>query len=261
MQQEGFIPRNRTLVPLEVSVVMPCFNESKHIESLLRAWSASLEQTVPSFEILVVNDGSKDGTGRILDRLRKEIKSLRVIHQLHLGSDSAARRGFGESRGKYILHLPANSHYEPSEFLTLWQEINHCHLVIARRIRRLDGILSEIASFCLGRFTSLIFGSKIKDPGAPFRLFQKEAVLPLLGRLGPNSSILNIAMSLLVEQDSPGFVKEVGVPTPASRALLRHRRPSIFEGFLIFRQLLSLRLHALKIMKSPVSLIPAPTSA
>src|SRR5262249_8248265 len=99
----------------ELSVVMPCFNESPTIETTLREWESYFSELTPSFEIIVVNDGSKDGTGRILDRLRKEMKNLRVIHQLNLGHGRAARRGYEAARGKYVLELDCDGSAGPDE--------------------------------------------------------------------------------------------------------------------------------------------------
>ena len=73
----------------ELSVVVPCFNESNLIEGVLRQWIEMLVGEQIDFEMVVVNDGSSDGTGRILDNLRGEFAQVRVIHQLNFGHGRA----------------------------------------------------------------------------------------------------------------------------------------------------------------------------
>src|SRR5581483_9301809 len=108
-------------------------NEAAHLEETLRAWETELNEQIKDFELLVINDGSKDGSGRLLDRLRKEMKNLRVIHQLNLGYERAIRRGYEASRGQYIAQVDLNGLYEPSDFLKLWENRRDQKLVLGKR--------------------------------------------------------------------------------------------------------------------------------
>src|SRR5439155_6811729 len=98
----------------ELSLVIPCYNEADAIENVVRDWCVSLDELVGegNYEILIVNDGSTDGTGRILDRIRRERKCLRVIHQLNLGHDVAARRGYDLARGRFVAQIDGNGRFE-----------------------------------------------------------------------------------------------------------------------------------------------------
>src|SRR5262249_49409827 len=120
----------QTVIPIptqqqpELSIVIPCYNEADAIENVVRDWCTFLGELVGevNYEILIVNDGSTDGTGRILDRIRKEQRCLRVIHQLNLGHDVAVRRGYDLARGRYVAQIDGNGRHEPTEFTAMWEK-------------------------------------------------------------------------------------------------------------------------------------------
>ena len=192
--------------------MVPVYNECDHIESLLKEWVTALQDAVQSFEIVVINDGSSDGTGRVLDRLRHEIKTLRVIHQLNSGHGRAVRRGYELSRGKYILQLDSNGRYEPSDFLRLWEEKAQAHLVLAHRTHRLDSLIRRSFSSFLKRSAKWLFSIELQDPDVAFRLFERKPVLHYLSGLSPSWDSVNLAMSIILKREMPDRVKEIKIP-------------------------------------------------
>lgn len=196
----------------ELSIVMPCYNEAAGIENLLREWDSFLKESIPSFEIIIVNDGSKDGTGRILDRLRKEMKSLRVVHQLNMGRDRAVRRGYEAAKGKYLVQVDSNGSYEPAEALCLWEQRFERHLVLGQRIRRVETLARQLGSYTLNRAARFLFKSHLQDPGTPFRLLRRDVIAPILASIPTTQSSMNIAMSVLMEKQYPGQLVEIPIP-------------------------------------------------
>lgn len=100
------VPRDPLL-----SVVMPVYNERTTVEEIIRRVLA-----VPMrIQLIVVNDGSKDGSADILDRLQAEL-SFTLIHQTNGGKGSALRRGFQEVQGDMVVIQDADLEYSPEEF-------------------------------------------------------------------------------------------------------------------------------------------------
>jgi len=235
---------------IELSVVMPCYNEHDKIEDLLRDWDARLRARVAHYEIIVVNDGSTDGTGRILDRMRKEIKSLRVIHQLNNGHGRAVRRGYDLCRGVYILQVDPNGKYDPSDFDRLWERRESSVLVLATRTQRLDSLLKQLFSRMLRSFLKLFFGTVIADANVPFRLFRRDLARPLLARLPQTCESVNICLALLMKQQWPQNVVEV--PVPFRRGMRRVRRP--FESVAIIAHAVAIASELLRLRVSLIAL-------
>nr|WP_315164848.1 glycosyltransferase family A protein [uncultured Flavobacterium sp.] len=96
---------------MTVSAIIPCFNAETTIE---RAILSVVSQTRPVFEIIVVNDGSTDNSGRLLENLKSNYSQLKVIHQENKGVSFARNIAIQQAMGDYILTLDADDYYDPS---------------------------------------------------------------------------------------------------------------------------------------------------
>ncbi len=93
-----------------LSVIVPAYNESERIQKTLRRFQEYLSTQPYSYEILVVNDGSRDGTGEIVDRMKNEIKNIRLINrQQNKGKGYTVREGMQTAYGKIRLFADADN--------------------------------------------------------------------------------------------------------------------------------------------------------
>lgn len=197
----------------ELSVVMPCYNESEGIESVLRAWIAELDASVgPSWEIIVINDGSTDGTARVLDRLRKENRAIRVIHQLNTGHDVAARRGYELARGHLVLQVDSDGRVLPDDFRALWERRHTGSLVLGHRVLPPNRWFQRALLRVLRGMISFLFGVRLEDPASPFRLMRREITLAALHGLPSDFASVNLAIAIRLAQDGVGPVPELPYP-------------------------------------------------
>ena len=93
-----------------ISIIMPCYNESARIAESV---SSVFSQTFPSLELIVVDDGSKDDSLKVLEELSREHDGLRFISQPNKGAGPARNRGLKEARGRYIAFLDADDSWHP----------------------------------------------------------------------------------------------------------------------------------------------------
>ena len=113
-----------------LSVVMPVYNERTTVETIIRRVLA-----VPlRVQLIVVDDGSKDGSAEILDRLQREL-SFSLDHQANAGKGAALRRGFAEANGDLVVIQDADLEYSPEEFPELIDLIckGHADVVFGSR--------------------------------------------------------------------------------------------------------------------------------
>src|SRR3990172_812128 len=89
-----------------VSIIIPVYNQESMIELVIEA---IYQSTYKNFEVLTVNDGSKDKTGKILDALVKKYPNFKVIHKKNDGKRKAVATAFFESKGKYIILIDSDS--------------------------------------------------------------------------------------------------------------------------------------------------------
>lgn len=246
--------------PIDLSVVIPCFNENPHIESILIDWLEELRYMNLSFELVIINDGSLDGTGRVLDRLRKENPEIRIIHQLNMGHPRACRRGYETARGRYILSISANGRFEPSDFTQLWGKKQGHELILGVRTHRLDGVMSRYFTRFLGGLAHRIFNLKLEEPAIPFRLFLRQPALRLLPLVPIEWESFHFALTVLLARDSHEPVLEVKIP-------YRHRlerkspfrRTGLFRlSWVYFTESLRLKLKLMRSRTLPAALAPQP---
>lgn len=100
-----------------ISVIVPVFNGEKFLRACL---NSLLSQTLADFELIIVNDGSTDGTGEILKEFSLRDERLKIIATDHRGAGEARNRGLEEIRGKYVSILDADDIYDPRMLLTLY---------------------------------------------------------------------------------------------------------------------------------------------
>jgi len=205
-------PERRPRSGVVLSVVMPCYNEADHIEETLRAWTDFLTDEVESHEIVLVNDGSTDGTGRLLDRIRKETPTLRVIHQLNGGKEAALRRGYEAARGSYVLQTESNGRFDPADFLPFWENRTPDGLLLARRERPLESWFLRTHRRGVGALVKLLFGAEWREPQSPFRLISRTCLQSQLARLPRGFAQVNLGLTLLAHLDNPQGIRELPVP-------------------------------------------------
>ena len=196
----------------ELSIVVPVYNETGGIERLLLEWSAFLEEEIKDFELIVVNDGSTDGTGRLLDKIRQHEKRVRVIHQLNVGHSGAIKRGYEAARGTYVIQVDAGGRYEPIDALRLWEQRHTSQMVLGTRTHRLDSLLMRSLSFGLHHLLRLAFGLDVDDANIPFRLFRREALVRTLAQIRKPTRSLNLLLTVQMMREFPSGVKQIPVP-------------------------------------------------
>ncbi len=197
----------------DLTVILPCYNEAETVEAVLRDWMSCLESRVASYEILVINDGSSDGSGRILDNLRKEFsKTLRVIHQLNLGPNAAVKRGIEASRGIYLLVIEGEGRYEPTDFFRMWDRRLGYLLVLGSRSHRLERFAHRALSQFQAWFLSWFFGVKLRDVSTPFRLIKRIEAIEALSSVPVSLIPVDLAVALHVGMNLMSNVLEVSVP-------------------------------------------------
>lgn len=113
-----------------ISVVIPVYNAEMVIERIVRQ---VLAQTYANLELIIVDDGSRDKTGAVIDRLALEDKRMRVFHTPNGGVSKARNKGIKEAKGKYITFVDADDEITPDYLVHMISAIERysCELVIS----------------------------------------------------------------------------------------------------------------------------------
>ena len=162
-----------------ISIIIPVFNESESIGFLLDEVKIVMEATQFNFELIVVNDGSKDNTHNVLEEMTHKIKELSVISlRKNYGQTAAMAAGFDNSKGDIVITLDGDLQNDPNDIPNLVSEINNgFDLICGWRFDRKDKLLnrripSKVANKLIGQVTGL----KLNDYGCSLKAFRKEII-------------------------------------------------------------------------------------
>ena len=171
-----------------LSIVIPIFNEEKNIEPLYSRLKETLEGFEVDYEIIMVDDGSTDGSFEILKGLQAQDLLLRVVRlRRNFGQTAAFAAGFDYSRGKVIVTLDADLQNDPADIPTLLGKIEEGYDVVSGwRVKRKDPFLSRrfpsmMANFLISGVTRV----RLHDYGCSLKAYRREVIesIDLYGEL------------------------------------------------------------------------------
>jgi dolichol-phosphate mannosyltransferase len=152
---------------------MPAFNEAAGIEAAVREVLATVT-AVESVEVIVVDDGSGDGTGEILDELAREHEGLRVVHQANAGHGAALRTGIEAARGERLFLLDADRQIPLTAFPAVWSRAGGRDGAFGVRAVREDPPVRRALTWLVRLAIAALFGLRIADANAPFKVVRRE---------------------------------------------------------------------------------------
>jgi glycosyltransferase involved in cell wall biosynthesis len=171
-----------------LSVIIPVFNERGSIGPLLADLEQALDRIPRPSEIIVVDDGSSDGTEEVLEAHRTNSRRLRVLRlRRNFGQTSALAAGFDHARGEYIIAMDGDLQHDPVDIPLFLEKIHEGYDIVSGwRKERIDNLwLRRIPSRCANWLMAKLSGVDIHDFGTTFKAYRREILeqVPLYGEL------------------------------------------------------------------------------
>jgi glycosyltransferase involved in cell wall biosynthesis len=184
----------------DLSLVFPVFNEEGNLAALLDAAFAVAPRLVPRFEIVVVDDGSRDGSAALLRARGRTEPRLRVLtHPANRGYGAALRSGLRAARGSLVCFSDADLQFDLAELERLLAAAAACDIVAGYRAPRRDPWPRRALAFGWGLAVRLLFGLRVRDIDCAFKVFHRRVLEAIpIASLGAfvNTEILVRAQSL-----------------------------------------------------------------
>ena len=184
---------------VEISAVMPAYNEEANLEQSVGRMARALEANARGFEIIVVDDGSQDGSAALLERLKGTHQNLRVIrHPVNRGYGAALRSGFDAARFGWIFLMDADNQFDPAEVERLLARIADADIVAGYREHRRDPVVRRLNAWAFFTMVRLLFGRLVRDVNCAFKLMRRD----LIGHMALHSegALINTEILVLARQ-------------------------------------------------------------
>lgn len=197
------------MISASISVIVMAFNEVNSLEMVIREFDATLSELGYQSEIVIVDDGSSDGTEVLAERLTEQHTRIRVVHhKTNQGLGAVYRTGFAEARGDFITFFPADGQFPASiikEFVPLMKNMD---MVLGYLPKQQSSLLAKGLALAERLLYKIIFGALPKFQGILMfrRVILEEIELKSVGRGWA------VLMELIIRASRKGY-KMISVPT------------------------------------------------
>lgn len=158
-----------------LSIILPVYNEEKGIKNLVTEIIANIKSYIDEFEIILVNDGSKDNTAEVIKNLALKYSHLRIINNdKNKGYGAAIRVGIYNAKKDWSLIIDADGQYEINDLRSFWDKKSYYDFIIGYRKKRSDNFYRKLLAK-IGNLTANLFLKTnvfIKDIDCGFKLFK-----------------------------------------------------------------------------------------
>src|SRR5689334_20061382 len=162
--------------PRGLSVFFPAYNDSGTIASMVVNALITARRLTTDYEVIIINDGSRDLTPQILDELARVYPEVKVVHHpKNRGYGGALRSGFAAASKEFVFYTDGDAQYDPGEMRVLWSSMrDDVDWVNGWKISRADPLHRIIIGRIYHHTVKLLFGLKVRDVDCDFRLMRRR---------------------------------------------------------------------------------------
>lgn len=179
-------PNDKTVIPgpwptwvtrSSLSIVLPAYNEEDNIEGAIEEACKVAALAAPAWEVIVVDDGSRDTTAQRVARISKGKPAVHLIRfPENRGYGAALRAGFHAARGDLIFYTDSDRQFDLSELRYFLPVMDRTDVAIGFRVYRYDPVLRCLLSWVYNRLVSVVFRARVRDVDCSFKLFRREVL-------------------------------------------------------------------------------------
>lgn len=192
-----------------ISVFFPCYNEEKNVEETVRKSREVLPMIADDFEIILVNDGSRDKTAEVANRLAAQDPRVKVVHhRVNRGYGGAVRSGFEAASKEWVFFSDGDLQFDLNELKDFVPHTGQHDAVIGYRIRRAEGFSRARNAYLFKLFVNMLFQLGVRDIDCAFKLIKTSQVKKF--KLVSNGAVISTELLFKLKSNGVKF-KELPV--------------------------------------------------
>jgi len=231
-------PQVDSTPPVSVTVFFPCYNEQDNVRRVTEQAIAVLERIHADYEIIIVDDGSRDATGPVADELAAAHARVRVLHHpRNLGYGAALRSGFRAATKELVFYTDGDGQFDLNELPALLPLMRDYDIVSCFRVNRQDNLFRKFGGWAWTTLNRFAFSLKVRDVDCAFKLYKRA----IFDNIRMESTGALISTEILARAARKGYtIAERGVHHyPRTAGKQTGANPRVI--FHAFRELLKLR--------------------
>ena len=215
---------------MSLSIVLPCFNEEHNIRNAVRDAAIWMQTANIDGEIIVVDDGSKDGSLVVLNKLKEEMSHLRIVrHEKNQGYGLAVRSGCDAAQMEWIAFMDSDGQFQAKDLSLLLAHADCFPFITGRRAHRADSFVRNMFGKVLGAMNVLVLQLWVRDVNCGLKTFRRDIWKDIRPTRGVEK-LFNTEMFLRLKHKKipwhqvnvPHYPRRLGTPTGGSpRVILR----------------------------------------
>ena len=179
----------------DLAIVIPVYNEQDCIGTVLSEWFDVLGKLGIKYQIIALNDGSKDGTAKVLDDIKNP--NLRAIHKANSGHGPTILTGYkmAVAEADWVFQCDSDGEMPPANFPLFWEKRNEYDALFGLRFNRLQTGSRAFISFISRTVIHSLYGSKVRDVNTPYRLMRGNILAEIITKIPEDTFAPNLIIS------------------------------------------------------------------
>ena len=158
----------------ELTVIIPVYNESDIIQTVIKEWMHVLNELKIDYIIVAYNDGSTDNSLSKLKQLGDDNSKLKIIDKSNSGHGPTILKGYRDSESEWIFQIDSDNEIKADNFPKFWLERFDNDFIIGNRENRESPLARKLISFFSKITINIFYGTGINDMNCPYRLYKKD---------------------------------------------------------------------------------------
>jgi len=194
-----------------ITVAMPAYNEAENIEAMVADVIEVMDTLTDDYEVIVVDDGSSDGTGQVVESLERRYPQVRLVsHEVNQGYGAAVFSGLINARKELVFFTDSDRQFDLREIEKLLAHIDKADLVVGFRTPRRDPFMRRLNGWGWSALVTLLFGYTARDIDCAFKLMRREVIERVKDKVESRGA--TFSAEFLVRAKQAGFrIREVAI--------------------------------------------------